>query len=105
MKNEIDNKRQDVGNANSLHPYAGALTSHTAYYLCAKFSIANFPYYFKENLKCTCVCGVVFLRCRKEKSCTAFLLFISADWQRVSKYTPSAKLFEILHLWYAKAKI
>lgn len=25
MKNEIDNKRQDVGNCNSLHPYAGEL--------------------------------------------------------------------------------
>ena len=32
MKGEIDNKRQDVGNANSLHPYAGEATSHTAYY-------------------------------------------------------------------------
>jgi hypothetical protein len=32
MKNEIDNKRQDVGNGNSLHPYAGEETSHTAYY-------------------------------------------------------------------------
>ena len=32
MRNEIDNKRQDVGNANSLHPYAGDETSHTAYY-------------------------------------------------------------------------
>ena len=31
MENEIDNKRQDVGNANSLHPYAGDATSHTAY--------------------------------------------------------------------------
>ena len=32
MRNEIDNKRQDVGNGNSLHPYAGDVTSHTAYY-------------------------------------------------------------------------
>ena len=31
MKNEINNKRQDVGNGNSLHPYAGDETSHTAY--------------------------------------------------------------------------
>ncbi len=31
MKNEIDNKRQDVEDGNPLHPYAGELTSHTAY--------------------------------------------------------------------------
>ena len=61
MKNEIDNKRQDVGNANSLHPYAGDTTSHTAYYLCAKSSIANFPHDFKGKLVHTWIYGVVFL--------------------------------------------
>lgn len=32
MKIEIDNKRQDVEDGNPLHPYAGDLTFHTAYY-------------------------------------------------------------------------
>ena len=31
MKNEIDNKRQDVEDCRPLHPYAGDLTTHTAY--------------------------------------------------------------------------
>ena len=60
MKNEIDNKRQDVGNANSLHPYAGDIPSHTAY-LCANTSIANFPYDFKGTIARTWVYGAVFL--------------------------------------------
>lgn len=36
MKVEIDNKRQDVEDCNPLHPYAGVLTSHTAYIYAPK---------------------------------------------------------------------
>lgn len=59
MKNEIDNKRQDVEDCPPLHPYAGEETSNTAY-LCAFSSIANFPHYFKGKLARTWVYGVVF---------------------------------------------
>lgn len=75
MKNEIDNKRQDAGNA--LPPsLCRRLPSHTAY-LCAKTSIANFPYDFKGNIARTLFLQLYFQRCRNEKSCAAFLLFIS----------------------------
>ena len=47
MKNEIDNKRQDVGNANSPHPYAGDATSHTAYMIMRHIKYSEFPVLFQ----------------------------------------------------------
>lgn len=43
----------------------------------------------RENKRVLGFMVLYFQRCRKEKSCAAFLLFISADWQKGIEDIPS----------------
>ena len=87
MNSEIDNKRQDVGNANSLHPYAG--DSPPTQHIMRQLKYSEFFTLFQVgNQRVFRFVVLYFQRCRKDKSCTAFLLFISAVIGRGHKTMP-----------------